>query len=357
MAYEGQTYETILARMMARVASEHPNIDTREGSILFNALAPAAMELWFLYAELNYVLSESFVGTASRDYLFLACEQLGIDTSTFDASNGLFEGNFDVEVPIGSTWNGDVYNYTIAEYLGESGGLHRYSMTCNTAGSAPNSYRGELTPVSEVPMNLTYAVLINCLVEGEDEAEDDEIREAYFTRAKNSASDGNVATYQQWCDEYEGIGNVKIIPAWNGAGTVKVSILTTSNDVASDELVSEFQTYLDPGSNGMGDGVAPIGAKVTVSTATEKIINVAGTVKLKEGHLSTDAISTKLQQYFKDIAYEKSSVSYMSVGAQILDVEGVDTLNGLTLNGSTNDIILGNEEIPVLGAVNWTVSG
>ncbi len=40
--YENMTYENILNSMLGRVPS---TIDTREGSIIYNALAPAAYEL------------------------------------------------------------------------------------------------------------------------------------------------------------------------------------------------------------------------------------------------------------------------------------------------------------------------
>ena len=78
MAYENQTYETILARMMKRVTDEYPNLDDREGSLIFNALAPAAMELAIAYIELDNVRNECFVDTATRDYIFIACEEMGI---------------------------------------------------------------------------------------------------------------------------------------------------------------------------------------------------------------------------------------------------------------------------------------
>ena len=68
MAYESQTYEVILTRMMERVKESYPDLDTREGSLLYNALAPAALELAIAYTELDNIRSESFVNTASRTY-------------------------------------------------------------------------------------------------------------------------------------------------------------------------------------------------------------------------------------------------------------------------------------------------
>ena len=66
MAYENMTYEVILKRMMDRVTEQYPNLDNREGSLIFNALAPAAIELAIMYTELDNVLKESFIDTASR---------------------------------------------------------------------------------------------------------------------------------------------------------------------------------------------------------------------------------------------------------------------------------------------------
>ena len=79
--FENMTYEVILDRMEQRVSEKYPNLDLREGSIIFNALAPAAMELAIAYDALDNVLAESFVDTASREYLILACHQMGIDTT------------------------------------------------------------------------------------------------------------------------------------------------------------------------------------------------------------------------------------------------------------------------------------
>lgn len=355
MAYEHMTYEVILHRMIERVSASYPNLDTREGSIIFNALAPAAIELAIMYTEMDNILNESFMSTASREYLLIGCEQMGMDISQFDASAGVHKGAFNVKVPIGSRWNCDLYNYTVAEYIGLENANYTYRMTCESVGSAPNSIVGDLTPITDAPSGLNYAALVECIVEGENATDDDAIRAAYSEYINNTASDGNINQYKRWCDEYAGIGNSKIFPLWDGANTVKVSILSTSNRAASDELVAEFQEYLDPRSEGLGNGVAPIGSMVTVSTATELPINITATVTMKSGYTDTNNINTALANYFSTIAFEKTQVSYMTIGATILGVDGVESINNLTINGSTADITLDYDQIPVLGTADWTV--
>ena len=358
MAYENMTYEVLLHRMMDKVTSKYPNLDTREGSILFNALAPAALELAIGYVELSNAINESFVNTATREYILLGCKQMGMDISVFEASAGVHVGEFNVEVPIGSRWNCDLFNYVVTGFIGVNSdtGYYEYQMDCETLGTAPNAQTGDLTAITDIPSGLTYAKLTKCIIEGENETSDEDIKTAYFEYVNSVATDGNVSQYKRWCSEYEGIGNSKVFPLWNGDNTVKVSILSVSNRAATEELITEFQEYLDPGITGMGDGVAPIGAFVTVTTATEVPINVRATVLLKSGYSDTTEINKALEKYFSEIAYSKNLVAYMNIGATILNVEGVEFVTDLLVNGGTSDITLGVEEIPVLGTTNWTVT-
>jgi uncharacterized phage protein gp47/JayE len=357
MAYEHMTYEVILDRMMNRVTAEYPNLDTREGSIIYNALAPAAVELAIMYTELDNAIAESFVATASREYLLIRCEEMGIDVSTFDATAGVHKGVFNVEVSIGSRWNCELYNYVVSEYLEQDeDGNYTYKMECETLGTEPNNQTGNLTALTDIPVNLTVAKVTECLIEGENEVSDDKIRTVYYEHINGVVVDGNVKQYERWCSEYDGIGNCKIIPLWNGVNTVKVSILSASNKAASPELVAEFQEYLDPGCQGMGNGIAPIGAFVTVSTATEVPINITADVTLTSGYSDTSVITEKVTEYLSKISYAKNTVAYMNIGAAILSADGVESVSNLAINGSTSDIILGTEEIPVIGTTEWVVS-
>lgn len=357
MIYEDMTYEFILSRMIGRVAEQYPTIDTREGSLIFTALAPEALELAIAYIELDNARAESFVDTATREYLLKHCEQMGMDISVFDASKGVHKGVFDVEISLGSRWSCDLYNYVVTEYLGEEDGYYTYRMTCETEGTAPNNVVGTLVAIDDLPENLNYSELVECLIEGENETPDEKIKSTYYQYVNSTKTDGNVSQYEQWCKEYVGIGNYKVLPLWNGANTVKVSILSASNQVASDELIAEFQDYLDPGVTGMGDGKAPIGAFVTVSTATEKPISVSADITLKSGYTDTTPIDKAVSDYFSETAYKKTVVPYMTLGSELLKVEGVDSIANLKVNGDTKDISLGNEEIPVVNTLNWKVVG
>lgn len=374
MAYENMTYPFLVDRMLQRISDYDQTIDTREGSIVFNAIADTAMELAIAYVEMNNVLNESFVATASRQYILMGCRQAGMDITQFEASHGIHEGVFNVPVPIGSRWNYDIYNFTVLEQITDPNWptMYVYTMECETAGSEPNIVAGDLTPIDETPQGLTFSKVLGCLILGEDEATDEEMREIYQDFVDNSVSDGNVAQYRLWCNEYDGIGNHKIFPRWNGVNTVKVSILDTDNGIATSQLISEFQDYLDPPTaeiddsdveapdypqgRGMGNGVAPIGAIVTVDTATAKTINIGCDVTFKAGYSDVTTLTDALNDYLNGLAYERSSVSYLGVGAVLYSVEGVDAISNLTLNDGEDDITVADEEIAVLGDTDWRVT-
>lgn len=347
--FESQTYEVILSRMLSRIPD---TFDKREGSVIYDALAPAAAELQMMYLEMDSWLNESFADTATRDYLIRRASEIGMtpNPATYAVMTGYFAPTT-LELTSANRFNLGTYNYQILEHIGEG----YYLLTCDTPGSAPNTVLGDLTPIDEVP-GLEEARLVNCAIYGEDEEDTEALRERYFRWVKSDPRDGNVADYESWCDTHAGIGRYKVIPLWNGANTVKVSILDSNNQPASQALINEFQEYLDPGSKGLGNGVAPIGAIVTVSTASTVTVNVAATITLAEGYVQATGIDEAVIEFLNNVSYKENKIYYFELGCAILNCPCVDTISSLEVNGTTGDISLVGEQIPIFGTGTWTVS-
>ena len=87
--YENVTFEIIMERMLSRVPS---TMDKREGSVIWDALAPAAIELQNMYIGLDSVLDETFADTASLYYLKKRAAERGISQTL--ASNAILQGEF-----------------------------------------------------------------------------------------------------------------------------------------------------------------------------------------------------------------------------------------------------------------------
>lgn len=355
MAYEEMTYEFILNRMIDRVSKNYPNLDVREGSMIFNALSPEAFELAIAYTELDNTRKESFIETASRDGKLLLCASQGIDITIFNASSCIAKAIFNVEIELNTKWALDLYNYTVTKYIGINElGDYEYQLTCDTTGVAPNGLTGTITPINYSPPGLNKSEITSIIINGENEKTDDEITKYYINNVNGTATDGNIEQYKQWCDKFNGIGNYKIFPLWDGNNTVKVSILNTENTVANPELIENFQNYLDPGKTGMGNGQAPIGAIVTVTTATEVDINITAKLTLATGYSNHDDVKIALEKYLSNIAYVKNTVSYIGIGSVIIDSPSVDNVTELLINGKQEDIVLNEEQIPKLGEVVWS---
>lgn len=150
--YEDITYELILQRMIDRVLAQNPNIDTREGSIIYNALAPAAVELQNMYIQLDTILNESFADTQTRDYLIKRCAERGIIPEP--ATKAILKGEFNIDVPIGSRFSLDMLNYIVIEKI--SDGI--FKLECETPGSEGNQQFGTLIPIDYIE-GLTSAEL------------------------------------------------------------------------------------------------------------------------------------------------------------------------------------------------------
>ncbi len=345
--FEFMTFETILNDMLSSVPD---TLDKREGSVIYDALAPAAIKIQELYLMLDAALSQTFAGTASRNYLIDRAAEFGIVPNSASATirKALFTPST-IEIPAGTRFScGDLYFYISSAENGE------YQVTCETVGESGNEVSGVLIPTENIN-GLESAVLGEVIVYGEDDEDTETFRNRFFSLLANPPENGNVAQYSAWCDAYDGIGRYKILPLWDGPNTVKVSILSSDQSIASRELIDEFQEYLDPGSKGLGNGKAPLGAKITVSTAEEVILNISANILLAEGYTDVTEINTLLTEYLKKIAYQKKFVSYIGIGAVINDCRAVESLSDLLINEGTDDIILEVEQIATLGEVNWTV--
>lgn len=87
--YEAFTYSFILQRMLHRVSDD---VDKREGSVIYDALAPAAAELSEMYAQLDANQVLLFADTAAGEWLERRTAEFGVERqpATFAQRQGEF---------------------------------------------------------------------------------------------------------------------------------------------------------------------------------------------------------------------------------------------------------------------------
>lgn len=340
--YEHMTFDYILDRMLARVAQ---TIDKREGSVIYDACAPAAAELAQMYIDLDVYLRLVFASTSSGEYLELRTRDFGISRqpATTAQRKGIFHSSNNVlmDVPIGSRYSDGELTYVVREKLTTG----EYILECEVDGVVGNQYFGSIIPIDYI-VGLVKAELVDILVLGENVESDEVLRERYLHRVRNPSSGGNAADYQEWALKVAGVGGVKVYPLWNGNGTVKVVIVDSNKEPASTLLVTETATYIEI--------VRPIGANVTVVSASAKPITVSSEIKLATGYTLqavTDAATQKLNDFFRSISFTTNYVSIAQIGLLLLNVPGVIDYSSLMLNGNNMNMALNEEEVPKLNSL------
>lgn len=364
--FSSKTYQAILADMLSRIPNTY---DKRDTSPIPTALGPAAWALEGFYVVLNSVQGQAFVQTATGESLDMLAVIAGIPRQQATAAVRL--GVFNMAVPIGSrfsTVNGEnSINFTVT---GAAEAQNQYLLTAETPGGIGNEYAGPILPITTIP-GLSSAQLTDILIPGEDTESDDAFRERIITALNDPGYGGNVANYREWADGVDGVGAVQVWPVWNGGGTVKLSVLGSDLLPASSTLQLAVQNEIDPPPNqGLGLGLAPIGATVTVTAPSEVAVNVEATVSLAAGYTLLQVrplIIEALEGYLSEIragwgtpisaaAVAYSADVYLSrVIAAILTAAGVLNVSGVTLNGNAADLNLTQsgtiQQVPILGTV------
>lgn len=349
--YESITYEVILQRMLDRVSDQ---MDKREGSIIYDALAPAAVELQLMYIELDAVLNESFSDTASRDFLIKRAAERGLSPKA--ATYAVLKGEFNIDVSVGSRFSCSDLNYVVTEEV--STGV--FKLRCETIGVIGNKNFGDLIPIDYIE-GLETASLTELLIPGEDEEETEKFRTRYFNSFDSQAFGGNVADYTEKTDALPGVGSCKVYPVWNGGGTVKLVILDSQFQTPSVDLIAEVQEAIDPvGHGGEGLGLAPIGHVVTVVGAENVTINIASTITYTDGYdfaSSIEAIKAAIDEYFDELrkGWESEAaviVRISQIETRLLSLPEILDIQYTTINASDRNISLESHQIPVRGTVN-----
>lgn len=370
--FSTQTYQNLLKAMLAQV----PNIyDKRDGSPIMTALGPAAYALEEYYLSLDQVQRSAFIQSAVGSDLDMLAVIAGL--TRYPASDAVRLGIFNTSIPIGSrysTINGaDSINFiatAVATVTDPQEGSYYYQLTAETPGTIGNDYSGPILPINTIP-GLTSAQITDILVPGDDTETDDAFRERIIEALNERPFGGNIASYKQFVPSIDGVGSVQVYPTWNGGGTVKLSILGSDWLPASETLVENVQNAVDPPPNqGLGLGMAPIGAQVTVVAPTALTVNVSATLTLASGYQIgqvqqpiEDAINAYLLSVRQawdentsstDVVYA-ADVYIARITAAIVGVTGVVNATNVQLNGGVSDLILTEngttQQAPVLGTV------
>lgn len=354
--YENKTYENLLADMLYRVNSKY---DKREGSMIYDGVAPAAFEFAEAYIMARAIIKQTYAKTADRDFLALRAIEFNIVPR--EATYAEVKGKFSQAVDIGTRFNYEDLNFRVTDVIDLSN--NEFKLICETPGAKGNYCIGRITPINTIP-GLQNAEIKEVLVPGQEEEDTEAFRERYIRALKSKAYGGNGADYKEKVLTIAGTGGSKIYRCWNGGGTVKVVIINNEFNKPSQELVKEVQNAFDPTPNkGKGYGLAPIGHTVTVEAAQEVVINYEIPVVMTAGHESneikeelTKRIEERLKARRKEWTTQDEN-QYLTIRTSIVtslavDLDKVVDVGDIKINGQkVKRLDLQPNQIPKLGTV------
>lgn len=360
---------------MDKALAEVPDtIDKREGSIIYDALAPAVTALSAQSLSIATVVRQVYIATAMGEFLDYRAVEQGTSrqsatatqaSATFTDSDGDPVKNVQVGDRFASLGEDPIF-YQVSEITGSGTG----TLTAEITGSGPNGYRGQVLPVTPND-SLSWAEIAAVPVPARDAETDDHLRERLLSPDTYNAYGGNVADYLTMLAKIEEVGAGQIYPAWNGGGTVKVVILNNDLRAASETLLKSVKSELDPEEvTGQGYGLAPIGHHVTVVAPTELSIDVTTTVEVNS-QITLLAVQSQIEHGIADYFQKrrrdwdnvdktlgrgyKLTIYRAQILSEILKIDGVVNASMPVLNGADNDVDLmfNNEtsQLPTMGTV------
>lgn len=349
--------------LMEEALSQIPEgIDTREGSIIYDALAPACMQLAEFYMNLMNMVNDSFPGTAIGEYLDMRVLEQGLTRlpESYAIKLGKFtnvEGEL-MDVPLGSRFSSVGYDSYIYRVTAKRS-LGIFELTSELAGREPNSYIGNILPIDNIA-DLGISQITENVIEGRNLETDDSLRERYFLSINEKPFGGNITDYVNNILSIEGVTGAQIYPTWDGGGTVGIQIV--SNGLPSSQpTIDRVEELL--GDNGRG--LAPIGHQVTIRAPTLEEINIQADIVTSPGTNIQEEVENVIGGYFTSLRqdwdkidpnYEYHTYIYVArILVVILQIPGVLNVSNIRLNGETNDIhwshSMNDSKVPILGEV------
>lgn len=248
---------------------------------------------------------------------------------------------------------GKEYEVTEAGVIG-GGGTVDLPVEALAAGAGGNAPAASVTLLQSEVAEVEAVTNADPITGGTDPEDDESLRERLI-ESRDGEGPGNTTDYKVWSRAFSNeIRRVVVVPLWKGAGTVLVIVLTATGDPVSEVTVDGLQAFLDPIPSA-GEGLAPVGAAVTVTTAEAIKVDVSAKVEFENGY-TLDGIggTTAMKEAIEDAittTVESSQpggeVVLQSVVAAIMSLVGVHDVGSVKLNGKAENVALSSNPAQV----------
>lgn len=345
--FDVENKDEIQKRMVTEYAKTGAESTTMEGSFVRDIISANSVEFENTRAIIDLAIQAVFANTSWGQYLTERAWEYGIDRTQAVKAKGkvIFTGSPGAQIPEGTlvaAVNGFEFETVRAVTVNEEG-------TCTAdviavePGTAGNFDTGK---ICVLPLSVpgVYSVINEKPTEGgANEETDTALLSRYEYALRNPQTSGNRYHYYSWAMSVAGVGTAKVIPLWNGPGTVKVIILDEEGHTASTDLTNRVIEYIEE--------KRPIGADVTV--VSPEPLKVTISIKNLVGNLDEAKLIQDVQNYCTSQGLNLTSLSNVQVGQFVLQQKAVKDFDYIKLNNAKR-ITPEGDKIIVIEKVNLT---
>lgn len=358
------TAEEIHERMMESLPED---IDDMPGGFAYDFTRPAAVEKSELIEfHLTRALMVAFPQYAWDEWLDLHGAQVHVTRHPEQKATGYvaLTGTAGTEIPAGTifcvpaTNEMEAIEYSTDEdcIIGDDGSVE-VAITAVNAGVDANVQAGAVT-IMDVPIEDIIEITNPVAITGGQEKEtDDDYYDRIQAEYQNSKTYlGNDQDYIRWAKE-AGAGDCKVVPAFDGPGTVKLLLTDRNGQPAGGDLVQAVYEYIVSPSDRSKRLLPTACAKLTCGAPSAVAINYECTGIQHDSMTDLDQVKAAFSQAVRQIyalAIQDGVLRYNDVRPLMSGIDGVEDFDTFLINGEMKNIFLGEDEYPETGNVDFT---
>ncbi|EGT4968502.1 baseplate J/gp47 family protein [Clostridioides difficile] len=346
--YNGQSFSSLNNRTLNNI---NLPLYKGQGSSLYNIVSPVNLELAQLYIELSYIHKRVFIQDNFNDFLDRRVNEFGVYRKLGTEAIGevTFEGKIGTKIPNGTIISHSNLLFVVIKdiTIDEDSKLNispiqalevgiKYNLSANTEFKLIE----EITGVTKIYNEFD-------LKGGTEIETDEELKERFYKIQKNQATSGNKAHYQSWALEVEGVYNAKVIPRWDGPGTIKILIYGQNNQSVDNEVLQRCTEHIEE--------EKPIGPTVTVVTPSIFDVSISATLTLESGY-DIESIKAMFLDIINSYLIENSrEIIYIKIMSLLASIEGVHDIKNLLVNDDVKNIIVDEEKVPAVSSAIFDI--
>lgn len=361
---EGSSAEEIQQRMMNSLPED---IDGMPGGFPYDFTMPTAIEKSeIINFHLVRTLMLMFPQWAWDDWLDLHGQQIGLSRHTATYATGkititgtagiVFPAGFVVCTPATDTSSSVLFALDEETTIPDSGSVTA-NITAVEAGTGSNVSAGTVIIMSKPIDGIASITNEESITGGTDRETDDDFWERIDeTNASHGTSYiGNDTDFIRWAKEVSGIGDCIVTQAWNGPGTVKLSLIDTNGDPANSTLCAAVYDHIISPNDRSARLMAAGSAELTVAPADTVTITYSCENLTYDSAATTKTLiisdfKAALQEYYAT-AKDEDEVKYNQAHALLTAVTGVLDFTDFKIAGGTANVPLAESEFPRTGAI------